>query len=217
MTKLLARILTRSFPGKDSSLYGDSTAIVEAPDSSPERQSSEYESRAFAMWEELLGRLPGCRILELGALSPQSLGFFAERGAMLSVMSINLDEPENSLQHQLDGFATEQPFQGALCWDLPNYMSADDFQRLGVWLGEHMLSGAVVMLCLATQVPYPGQPGRYVIAADDRLKYQAASLDDGGQDYRISTGDLGRHWADFEVERSFLLRNGMQEYVLRRL
>ena len=215
MTNLLARILTRSFPGKETARYAESK-LSESDGNTPESQSSDYESRAFAMWGELLGKSAGGRILELGALSPRSLEYFAERGALLSVMSICLNEPSAGLQSQLDEFIPDRPLDGCLCWDLPNYMSVEDFQRLGAWLGRNMRLGGVVMLCLATKVPYSAQPGRYVIVAKDRLEYQASNLEAVAQQDRMSTADLGRHWGDFEVERSFLLRNGMQEYVLRR-
>ena len=215
MTNLLARILTRSFPGKEASLFAESK-LSNIAGGLADSQSSDYESLAFAMWGELLGKAAGNRILELGALSPRSLGYFAERAAVLSVMSVSLDESARSLQAQLDEFTPVQPFDGCLCWDLPNYMSVKDFQRLGCWLGKNMRHGGVVLLCLATNLPYPSLPGNYVIVAEDRLEYQASKLDTKGQQQRMSHADLGRHWGDFQVDRSFLLRNGMQEYVLRR-
>jgi len=163
----------------------------------------------------LLAQGPNNRILEMGALSPGSLDYFAQRGVLLSVMSIQL-QASVGLQAQLDAFTPEQPFDGSLCWDLPGYASAADFMRLGDWLGQNIRPGGAVMLCLATKVPYPENPGRYVIVADDRLEYRAASIQGEGRKRRIHAADLARDWTAFEVEQSFLLRNGMQEYVLRR-
>ena len=215
MSNLLAKFLTRSFPSKETSLYAESR-FTETPDSMPDSQSSVYESRAFAMWGGLLDKTTGNRILELGALNSRSLGYFAERTALLSVMSLSLEESPITMQSQLDKFTPDQPFDGSLCWDLPNYMSEADFQRLGTWLGQNMRSGGAVMLCLATKIPYPKLPGRYEIVSKDRLQFQASKLETEGRQYRMSTADLGRQWEDFQVERSFLLRNGLQEYVLRR-
>ena len=215
MTNLLARLLTRSFPGKETSLFAES-GLTE-PESSPsESEPRDYESRAFATWGELLGKPAGNRILELGALSSGSLAYFAERGALLSVMSVDLSESACSLQSQLREFNPDEPFDGSLCWDLPNYMSMQDFKVLGGWLGQHMRPGGAVMLCLATKIPYSDSPGRYVISANDRLQFNVAEQGSMERQHRLSTAELNRHWGDFEIERSFLLRSGLQEYVLRR-
>ena len=215
MTNLLARLLTRSFPGKETSLIAGS-ALTEPTRGAVESQAADYESPAFAMWGELLEQSATNRILELGALNSRSLGYFADRGGLLSVMSVSLDAAAGTLQSQLEAFSSDQPFDGSLCWDLPNYMSAADFKQLGNWLGKHMRPGGVVLLCLATKIPYPKLPGRYVIVSGDRLQYQPAELGDDGRQQRVNTADLSRQWGDFDIERSFLLRNGMQEYVLRR-
>lgn len=205
MSKLLARLLTRSFPGNRNEL-GTPALNAQAP---PAEES--YESRAFAGWNELIAARGAAKILDLGPLRAQALAFFSERQIDLGILNL----APQAIGEQLAQFSARGPSQGALCWDLPNYCQDDaEIVLMGEWLAERLTTGAPVFLALATKSPYAERPAHYEVVAADRLRATAAAEHKRS---RIWPGSrLNRYWPAFDVKRSYLLRNGMQEFVLTR-
>ncbi|MEM9303579.1 MAG: hypothetical protein AAGE01_15785, partial [Pseudomonadota bacterium] len=151
-------------------------------------------------------------VLDVGMLRPGSLRFFAEQGVDLGVLGA---EPETLLE-SMEDFTGADAFGGALLWDLPNYLEEPDLVALGAWLEQRLAPGAPVYLALATRTPYAARPRHYEIVDAGHLRV-AADPTVGDREVIISGPKLDRLWAAFEVDRSFLLRNGSQEYVWRRV
>ena len=205
MTKLLARLLTRSFPGNRDQIAAPVIAEESAvPDDT-------YESRAFADWNELIADRSAAKVLDLGPLRPRALTFFSERSIDLGIL--NLSPPE--LVSQVEQFDGSGPYQGLLAWDLLNYCNdAEEFAALGSWLAERLTTGAPALLSLATKTPYGDRPAVYDVVDSNRLRvHPSGSL---RRDVLYAGSRLPRLWPEFDVKRSFLLRNGMQEFVLTR-
>lgn len=207
MTSLLARILTRSFPGNRADLDDGSVSVV------PETSEDEYESQAFTLWGSSLQDGEHKRILDLGPLRSSNLNYFAGRGCDLGVVGL---EPER-IPEQAERFETDGLYSGALCWDLPNYCDDEAaFEALGAWLAERLVSQAPVHLALATQAPYGDRPAHYEIVNDQRLKCESSTAT-GRRTQVFRNARLPKLWSQFEVQRSFLMRTGWQEHVLRRI
>jgi hypothetical protein len=212
MTGLLAKILTRSFPGKAPS-PGDARPAGD-PQTADSASQAEYESRAFSLWLERLSTASEPRVFELGELHSSTLGCLSERGMGLSVLGL---APGNcqEIESELKSFTSSTQFSGALCWDIPNYLGKAQLKALGRWLAKHLRNDGVVLVCLATQIPYPDAPGSYCVVDDRTLRFQPGNWQKDRNE-RLTSADLARAWPEFESVRSFLLRNGMQEYVMKR-
>lgn len=170
-------------------------------------------------------------MLELGSANREGLTFFGTAPCRLEVVGLDralplrvvLDDEEDdpgrreaeALRARLPALP-ERSQHGALTWDLLNYLSRTQITELGRWLAAVLALDAVVHVVIYTGSRMPACPSRFHILEADRLERRTPEATDIDCP-RISQGNLKRDWPDFEVVRSFLLRNESQEFVLRRL
>ncbi|MFK7955555.1 MAG: hypothetical protein AB8B96_05625 [Lysobacterales bacterium] len=213
MPNLLARLLTRSFPGKSDTQF--QPLGPEASDPKSDAPAG-YESRAFRLW---LDTLPGReghspRILDLGRVHARTLSFFQNLGARLGVMDLDLTTVGTAFEMQLETYRDWGPFDGVLGWDLPNYLAEEELVVLGKWLEAHTTPPCPVLICMATRTPYADSPVQYSIETDTTLITE--SSEGGSKTERHPPNVIKRAWPAFAPNRSYLLRNGMQEFVFTR-
>ncbi len=213
MPNLLARLLTRSFPGKSDTQF--QPLGPEASDPKPDTPAG-YESRAFRLWLDLLPTSDSHspRILDLGRVHAQTLSFFQQLGARLGVMDLDLTSVGTAFEMQLDGYRDWGPFDGVLGWDIPNYLAEEELLVLGKWLETHTTAPCPTLICMATRTPYADSPAKYSIETATTLI--AENSGDISRNERHPPNVLKRAWPAFEPNRSYLLRNGMQEFVFTR-
>lgn len=136
----------------------------------------------------------------------------------MAVASLRLEPipvPDEGLKKQLAEFGGGRRYSGVLCWDLLNYLEHGALVTLGEWLACRMDEGAVLLACLAVRGPLSAQPNRYHVV-DDATLYCAPISPEKNETSGLSQHVLTKLWPDFKVERTFLLRNGMQENVMVR-
>lgn len=189
-----------------------------------------YSSQAFELWDGESRRQDKRHILDLGTAVGENIGYFGEQPCRLEIADFpdgvptrtepgEDDDPKELERSALQVLLPSLPPRsqdGALCWDLVNYMTRSQIAVLGEWLGEVMALDGVVMLSLHTGSTMPAAPCRYRISGPGLLVRQAPSGEEVACP-RYSQGDLKRDWPDFEVLRSYLLRSEAQEFVLRRV
>ncbi len=214
MSNLLGRLLTRNLPGKSQEAFPVLNPSVNdlAEDGSAGVSQRGYESRAFALWFDELSKLGGKHLVDFGAMQPQNVNFFCDQHMGVSIVGLDVTQ---DLNQQLEQFSVPQPFDAALCWEYPNYLDVAGLQQMGAWLAKHVRPGGLVMLSLAIKTPYSDQPSNHRIVDHQRIERQAAPVGEG-RAQRYASGELSKYWPEFDPLRSFLLRSGMQEYVLRR-
>ncbi|MDJ0656265.1 MAG: hypothetical protein QNJ40_19045 [Xanthomonadales bacterium] len=216
MPSLLARLLTRSFPGKAEAQSGELPGpVTEKGEGSDAASAEHYESRALQLWAEDISALSAPRILDLGRIHPKSLAYFQSLNASVGVMSLDTTLAGTGFEMRLEQHADWGPFDGVLCWDLLNYLGNDELKLLGAWLHQRCGSRAVVMASLTTRAPYSSQPARYAIESASKLVCMPSQDAEASRSETHSSAELAKLWPGFESVRSFLLRNGMQEFVLR--
>ena len=110
-------------------------------------------------------------------------------------------------------YQDQQRFDLILAWDLLNYLERQEMQVLGRHLGRLCKPSDLLFAMLSTRKRIPDRPTRFSIVDLETLAYDNPSKF-GRPCPLYKEPDLGRLMSDFEVETSFLLRNGMQEYVL---
>lgn len=105
------------------------------------------------------------------------------------------------------------PIDLVFAWDLPNYLDREQLTHLGNRLAQLCRRDCLVLAMISTLKSIPELPTRFLMIDAETLRYENSSRRErAAPGYREP--DLGRLMPAFEVETSFLLRNGMQEYVL---
>lgn len=111
--------------------------------------------------------------------------------------------------------AGEEKIDTVLCWDLLNYLTPPLLKAFAARLAAIMTPTGVVHAYIhSAHATMPQHPQRYSLQGDDRVIRLDIDLPDRKAP-RYSTWDLEKHGVGLRVERSMLLRNGMQEYLLR--
>ena len=111
--------------------------------------------------------------------------------------------------------AGEEKIDSVLCWDLLNYLNPSLLQLFAARLVSIMSPGGRLHAYIhSASSEMPQFPQRYDWQADEQL-VSHVSAPSVRKTPRYSYGDLEKHLAGFRVARSVLLRNGLQEYLLR--
>lgn len=184
-----------------------------------------YESRALAGLLEHV-TAPGAKIqvLDLGPTVPENVQYFGRfpsvlhlPGTLSELAVLPLEEEksfytEEQLRRLVPAYA-DTVFDAVLCWDLLNYVDEGALIWLGHELERHARSGTAVFAAMATHGQIPARPAEYRLSEESMVlrRTPAGAMK---RATRYGQGDLIRLWPRFEVHRSFLLQNGMQEYLM---
>jgi hypothetical protein len=175
--------------------------------------------------KELLSDLPGDRrysVLDLGPASSGNVNFFAALSCRLYIADLfhTLRQrgglpPEQSIpfERELASTLPKGCFDLILCWDILNYLSGAQMEILGRHLTSRSRPGSKLFALIAPHGDIPELPQRFEILSQESLRYtrhSAARRPAPG--YREP--ELNRWIAPFAVHSSYLLRHGVQEYIL---
>jgi hypothetical protein len=174
---------------------------------------------------ELLSDLPGDRrysVLDLGPASSGNVSFFAGLSCRLYIADLfhTLRQrgglpPEQSIpfERELSSTLPKGCFDLILCWDILNYLSGSQMEILGRHLASRSRPGSKLFALIAPHGDIPELPQRFEILSQDSLRYTCHS-----KARRPAPGyrepELNRWVAPFAVHSSYLLRHGVQEYIL---
>jgi hypothetical protein len=110
--------------------------------------------------------------------------------------------------------ASEQ-FQIVLLWDLLDYLRPHEISALMAHVAAACAPRAGAFALVSTRRQIPGAPRRYRIEDLERLSW-GGSTEPARPGPRRTQPELCRLMPAFRVKRSFILRNGVQEYLLER-
>lgn len=206
-------------------------APPEEPPSGPRQ-----EVHASPALEALVERLRRCAppsILDLGRAVGSNVEFLSRFAARLSIADLHgtltadeslairfQDQPSAVLPEvlpalQSDPGAPEGRHDVVLAWDLFNYLTRDQLDALGEVLTRLTRPGAHLLALVATAPEIPAEPVVYTILTDGRLRY-TVHCPRPRKSPRWAPAELGRSLSGFTVDRSYLLRHGIQEYLMLR-
>jgi hypothetical protein len=166
------------------------------------------------------------RILDLGPAVGTNVDFFSRLPCTLFIADLHEELfPRTSMgvvrrrDHFPELLEEELPsaesFDLILAWDLLNYLEAIEIRSLSRRLGKSCAPGSVLFAFINTRKSMPNKPGPFRILDSEQLGYETtASTTRAAPSYKEP--DLERMMPEFEVESTFLLRNGMQEYLFSR-
>jgi hypothetical protein len=184
--------------------------------------------RSLALKELLDGLRPGSRhsVLDLGPSVAANIRFLAALGCRVRIAdligsivseSVESRRPEAmpALLEKLLPLAPDERFDAVFAWDVFDYMRPDQVSCLADRLGPACRPEAPVLVFLSTRRTIPATPLRYRIADRENVAH------DGPREPsrpcpRYGQHDLRRMMPAFSVRRSFLLRTGIQEFLLAR-
>lgn len=146
-----------------------------------------------------------CRLLVAdAALALSKLSEKAEDAAFLSPVVERLI---------IDG-GTEK-VDTVLCWDLLNYLTPPLLKLFAARLAVIMAPNGIVHAYIhSADANMPESPQRFAVLGEDHV-VRASPGPAVRKAPRYSYGELEKHAVGLRVDRSILLRNGLQEYLLR--
>jgi hypothetical protein len=165
-------------------------------------------------------------VLDLGQACSETLRFYAELPSKIYFAGFFSDlkglapEPEEGLKRfnkaleESLPFAARTRFDLVVTWDIFNYLRLDEVEALTTYLRRFMSESAPLVSLIWYQRRIPAQPQRFALLDAESLEYRPTSQAemDGP---RYKEPDLLRAMHSFRVSKSFLLRNGIQEYVFQ--
>lgn len=102
-----------------------------------------------------------------------------------------------------------------LAWDLLNYLTRKQIGALARHLGDACAPGARLLTMIATGAEMPREPLTYLLRGDGTLLYRGRGRHTRPAP-RYRPAEIDELTPGFTVDRSFLLRHGIQEYLLVR-
>jgi hypothetical protein len=167
---------------------------------------------------------PGCRILDLGAANGTNVAFLSRYPCKLHIADLyrSLRREGGPLPRAADQFdralalqLPEGEFDLVLAWDFLDYLNEVQLEVLGRHLRRRTAPQARVFALISYLSEIPDRPYAFHIMDEETLRYADPSgLERPSPKYKEP--ELLRRLPDFAVETSFLLRHGVQEYVLVR-
>jgi hypothetical protein len=164
-----------------------------------------------------------CRVLDLGAAvasNVEMLSEFANHIRIVDLLAedspgVRLDELEDrALQRAAERLLPSSwgPYDLVLTWDLLNYLGEPQTKAVARRLGELCSNGAYLYALVVSAEEMPARPSAYRILDGGNLEYRVLSPGSKASP-RWPPLVVERILADFRIERSFVLRHGVQEYV----
>ena len=182
--------------------------------------------RSLALRELLDSLRPGSRhsVLDLGPSVAANVRFLTALSCRVRIADIVrsiVAEPIESrrpeavpaLLDRLLPLAPDEKFDAVLAWDAFDYMRPDQVSCLAERLGRACRPEAPVLVFVSTRRTIPATPLRYRIVDRENVAH------DGPREPtrpgpRYGQHDIRRLMPAFSVRRSFLLRTGIQEFLL---
>lgn len=162
------------------------------------------------------------RVLDLGPALQTNLDFYTKIANGVRIVPLQRNDGLEGLQ-QLDAeaFAArldrllpigDDAFGLVLMWDLLNYLNDEQPSLLAHHLAAVAERGASIYVMIFTAGTMPREPSRYELLAGGRLAYRPTTR------RRTAAPDpppakVERWIKPFRVERSFLLRHGVREFI----
>ena len=165
-------------------------------------------------------------ILDLGPALGANVEFWARHPCRLYIEDFyrdftaraaeeNEEEPKGANLADLMPFNDETSFDIVLTWDLFNYLNLAQLESLVRHVSHFCKPGAALFALISSQPDIPDQPTVFRILDTERMAYETRTQTTRPCP-RHQPRELAKAMGLFQVSSSFLLRNGIQEYVFVR-
>jgi hypothetical protein len=164
-------------------------------------------------------------ILDLGAARTETVALFGQFRCRLEFADLgdccdqlNTETDPLLLQQMVESLLPRrrrEPFDIVLCWDILNYLQRPALKALMEQVAARCRPGTLAHALIAYSTPrMPAKPDRYAALPDGHLIIRHVTGADCPAP-RYTPEDLRHCLPDYNVESAVLLKNGMQEFLLR--
>lgn len=182
-----------------------------------------YRSLGFGLITGYLKEQSKPKILDLGPSVSANIAYLSQYHSKLYIENLSDSVRDiSAAMHVVEGreqaiASCFQPygdtqFDVILAWDLFNYLDLESLAASMDYLSRYCRHGTRLYALVGIGKQILDSPSRFEIVDDDQLRYGVAT-DSGRRSPQHSIPDLLRRLPEFVVRRTYLLRNGMQEYV----
>jgi hypothetical protein len=203
-----------------------------APGRRPPPATSEYRSLALPVVFRRLDRDRKYRILDLGQAYGVNVDFFSQFPCKLYVADLfrslrsRLGEPTGQTEPaeedessrlsriftELLPYGNDTRFDLVLAWDLLNYLEPEQIEALSYRLNRFCQPGTMILAMIAIHREIPARPCGFRILDAETLEYDSPTHSTRPAP-RHKEPELRRLMPGFQVDSTFLLRNGLLEYL----
>jgi hypothetical protein len=182
----------------------------------------QYTSKGLRLFFEELERQFEANILDVGPICGENINFLAQRVGKLYVCDLFLrlhralrnGEPPTTILKHLD--YSPASFDGILLWELMDHYDNDEAGRLVEACHTMLAPGGIVMV-FALEATMTSLPVNYFVIS---AGFQVHPC----RQYHLDLPSYGRHnrellelMTPFMLVKSFIYRNGLREFLFRRL
>ena len=164
-------------------------------------------------------------ILDLGPARTETVALFSQFRCRLEFADLgdccgqlNAETDPLQLQQLVESLLPRRRREAAdvvLCWDLLNYLQRPTLKTLMARVAARSRPGTLVHTLIAYSTPrMPARPDRYAALPDGRLIIRPTTGTDCAAP-RYTPEDLRHCLPDYTIDSAMLLKNGMQEFLLR--
>jgi hypothetical protein len=165
------------------------------------------------------------RILDLGSVNPNNLAFFTSRGATYAVEELHATVASCRTAGQLDvarmralpdllTFHSSARFDVVFAWDLLDFLGPGGAAVVGERLAPYCHSRSLVYLAVSREPRIPAQPGRWEVVDGETMLHMPYTPGGVLPCPRFLDASLLRAFPAFKIHKSYLLKHGLQEYLL---
>ena len=182
--------------------------------------------RSWALTDMLRRRMADrpWRVLDLGSVNNANFHFFTERGvyaveelfatvAPCRVAGL-LDVGAMAKLPNLLAFKPGTRFDAVFAWDLLDYVGAAGAAVLAQRLAAYCQPRTLVYAAVSRDARMPARPGRWEVVDEQTIRHQPADAAASLPAPRFVDATLQRAMGAFRVHKSYLLKQGLQEYLL---
>lgn len=207
----------------------------------PRESGGEQRTLALAPLLEWLDRRGSSLVVDVGSAQGDNLTFFSGHGCRLEFLDLynqlrevgqitpeaELERTRGIVARTLDlgasgpgeantgseGGGAHASIDLVLLWDLVNYLTVPQIEGLYQGLSPLLAPGTRAFLLLTHSPQLPLHPRRLRVRDAEALAWEDEAPNQRPCP-RYSEHQLHKLFPDFEVERSFLMRHGVREYLL---
>ena len=163
-------------------------------------------------------------VLDLGSGAGSTIEYLTQFSSRIRVADLFHSLTEHGLcrpdSQPVDGAAiagtlsipdTER-FDIVLCWDLPNFFCREEFAALVKYLDGYCVPGTFFFAICSTLKEVPAIPLSYKVEGSELLLYSTGSTETRACP-RFTPRELTQLLPHYGAHSSYILRNGMQEYL----
>ncbi len=165
-------------------------------------------------------------ILDLGSAVKENIDFYSSFARKIQIEDLydSLSLPTSSSSEEEGGDGVNKSFEHMLpytedtrfdfifTWDLFNYLTRDQLQKLVAHLGKFCNRRAILFSLITNDQHVPEHPIDFRILDQENLSYLAGAIA-SRVNARYKEPNLAKFMPGFNIYKTFLLRNGMQEYL----